>query len=296
MITIFTPTYNRAYLLNNAYQSLLLQTKIDFEWIIVDDGSTDSTEELISEFISQNKINIRYIRQQNKGKHFAINRGVEVAKGELFLILDSDDVLPERTLDIVCKKYLENQKDINFGGVAGRKAYFDNTLVGSKNDFKDLLSNALDIRYKHNLRGDLAEVFKTSVLREFPFPEIENEKFCPEALVWNRIAQKYNLLYFNDIIYKCEYLSDGLTSKITKIRMESPLASMLAYSELSTYKIPFIEKIKATINFWRFSFNSNSVTFFQKIKMINLTMTIFTFPIGLVMYILDKKQFKNRVV
>lgn len=289
MITIFTPTYNRAYLLNNAYHSLLLQTKIDFEWIIVDDGSTDSTEELISEFISQNKINIRYIRQQNKGKHFAINRGVEVAKGELFLILDSDDVLPERALDIICKKYLKNQKDINFGGVAGRKAYFDNTVVGSKNDFKDLFSNALDIRYKHNLRGDLAEVFKTSVLREFPFPEIENEKFCPEALVWNRIAQKYNLLYFNDIIYKCEYLPDGLTSKITKIRMESPLASMLAYSELSTYKIPFREKIKANINFWRFSFNSSKYSLLQKFKKVNLGFTLIGLPLGFLLYLKDKK-------
>lgn len=289
MITVFTPTYNRAYLLKNAYKSLLFPTKITFEWIIVDDGSIDATETLIRQFISENKISIHYIKQENKGKHFAINKGVTAAKGELFLILDSDDVLPERALDIVYEKFLEHQNVVNFGGVAGRKAYFDNSIVGGQNDFIELFSNALDIRYKYGLKGDLAEVFKTSVLKEFPFPEIENENFCPEALIWNRIAQKYNLMYFNEIIYKCEYLADGLTAKITKLRMQSPIASMLTYSELESCDIPIKEKIKANINFWRFSFNSSKYSTLHKFKKVNLGYTLIGLPLGFLLYLKDKK-------
>lgn len=293
MITVFTPTYNRVYLLNNAYKSLLLPTKIAFEWIIVDDGSTDATETLVHQFISENKIPIQYIRQENKGKHFAINRGVAAAKGELFLILDSDDVLPEGALDVVYEKFLEHQNVVNFGGVAGRKAYFDNSIVGGKSDFIELFSNALDIRYKRGLKGDLAEVFKTSVLKEFPFPEIENERFCPEALIWNRIAQKYQLLYFHTIIYNCEYRSDGLTARIVKIRMTSPIASMLTYSELASFDVPFKEKIKAIINYWRFSFNS-SQSFITKLKRVNLLYSFIGLPIGYLMYKNDVKKYLSK--
>lgn len=98
MLTIFTPTYNRAHLLPNLYQSLLNQKRVDFEWLIVDDGSTDGTEELVNQWIEEAVLTIRYFRKENSGKHTAINKGVQLAKGELFLIVDSDDVLAENAL------------------------------------------------------------------------------------------------------------------------------------------------------------------------------------------------------
>ena len=98
-ITIFTPTYNRDYIIINLYKSLLIQTLKDFEWLIIDDGSTDNTELLVSSFIKDNKINIRYIKQQNGGKHRAINKALEEAKGELFFIVDSDDQLVDNAIE-----------------------------------------------------------------------------------------------------------------------------------------------------------------------------------------------------
>ncbi len=175
--------------------------------------------------------------------------------------------------------------------MAGRNSYFDGRLVGSQNNFDTVFSNALEIRYKHKIEGDLSEIFLTNVLKEFPFPEIEIEKFCPEALVWNRIAQKYNLLYFSESIYFCEYNDDGLTAKIVKIRMNAPIASMICYSELNSYKIPIKEKIKANINFWRFSFNSN-LSFFKKSKMINHTFSLIGFSVGFAMFINDKRKYQ----
>ena len=290
MITVFTPTFNRAYLLSRVYESLLLQNNSNFEWIVVDDGSEDETEKLIQSFVLEKKIAITYYKQDNKGKHFAINKGVQMAKGELFLILDSDDALPQGSISQVLEKYNTIKNNTLIGGVAGRRNYSDGIIVG-KGIFEDMISNSLDIRYSHKVTGDLVEVFRTSVLKEFPFPEIENEKFCPESLVWNRIAQKYNLLFFNSGIYTTEYLPDGLTAKIVKIRMNSSITSMMCYSELATYSIPFVQKVKATLNFWRFSFNSNN-SFYKKTQMINPILSLFCIPLGYGMYLNDKRKWK----
>ena len=120
--------------------------------------------------------------------------------------------------------------------------------------------------------------------------EGENEKFCPEALVWNRIAQTYDLLFFNAGIYTTEYLADGLTAKIVQIRMESPISTMMCYSELEKYKIPMHQKLKANINFWRFSFNTKKYSFFQKIKKVNCFLSLIGFPLGFFMFLKDKKN------
>jgi len=288
-ITVFTPTYNRAYNLKNVYDSICQQNYENVEWVVVDDGSSDETQQLIKSFSEENKIAIKYFYQQNRGKHFAINKGVSLAKGELFVILDSDDKLPVDALNLIAENYEKVEKRNDIGGICGRKAYFDGNAVGKSNGINKIVTDSLEIRYKHRVEGDLAEVFKTDVLKEVPFPEILNEKFCPEVLVWNRIAQKYKLFFFDDIIYNCEYLPDGLTSKIVKIRMTSPVASMLTYSELESYKIPLMQKIKADINFWRFSFNS-SYSFNKKLTMVSLLFSLIGFPIGYAMHIRDKKN------
>lgn len=288
MITIFTPTYNRSYLLPDVYKSLCNQSFTDFEWIIVDDGSSDNTKEIVAQFINDKKIKISYIWQANRGKHFAINRGVSEANGELFFILDSDDKLPADSLENVYSYFQKIKDNPKIGGVAGRRNYDDGKIVGT-GDFKELIANSIDIRYKYNVTGDLVEVFKTQVLKEFPFPEIENEKFCPEALLWNRISEKYTLLFFNEGIYTTQYLPDGLTAKIVKIRMTSPIASMLTYSELEKKEISLLQKIKANINFWRFSFNSN-YSFSKKMAQVGAFFSLFGFPIGYAMYLKDKKN------
>ncbi|RBN49498.1 glycosyltransferase family 2 protein [Flavobacterium psychrolimnae] len=290
MITVFTPTYNRANLLPRLYNSLLRQTNQNFEWLIVDDGSSDSTEEFINQCILENKLAIIYHLQVNKGKHYAINKGLSFAKGILFFILDSDDFLPADALELVINQYEKVKEDPSIAAVAGRRMYDSGEIVGSSN-FDEIRSNSLDIRYKYNVTGDLVEVFRTDVLKQFQFPEIENEKFCAESLVWNRIAQKYNILFFNKGIYTTEYLPGGLTSNIVKIRMKSPLGAMFCYSELERYDIPFTQKIKANINFWRFSFNSNK-GIREKIESVNIMNSVIGFPVGFFMYLNDLRKNK----
>ncbi len=257
--------------------------------MIVDDGSTDDTQNIVNDWIKEGEIPIRYYKQENGGKHRAINKGLDVAQGELFFIVDSDDILPVNSLEIINNKVDAIFANNKIAGVVGRKAYFNGKKVGTTEFFEDKISNALDIRFKHHLKGDLAEVFKLDILKEYLFPSFEKERFCPEALVWNRIAEKYEMLYFDQIVYKCEYLEDGLTSKITKLRQQSPNSSMLYYSELEKYNIPLIQKIKANINFWRFSFASpNSII--QNLQRVSVILSIIGLPIGFVMAINDKRK------
>ncbi|MFZ7132234.1 MAG: glycosyltransferase family A protein, partial [Eubacteriales bacterium] len=232
MITVFTPTYNRSFTLGKLYRSLIRQTYQEFEWLIVDDGSTDDTETLLESFLEEKKITLRWIKTKNGGKHRAINLAVREAKGGLFFIVDSDDYLYDNALEQINFYASPIMHDDVFAGVCGLKTYFNGNNVGGEKYFEILNCSALDFRFKHKVKGDMAEVFKTAVLREYRFPEIENEKFCPEAFVWNQIALKYQFRYFNAKIYYCDYLPDGLTAKIIRLRMESPITSQLYYSDL----------------------------------------------------------------
>lgn len=288
-ITIFTPTYNRAHLLPRVFASLCKQTSFDFEWLIVDDGSTDQTEKVVENFQAvENRFNIRYHKQTNGGKHRAINKGVKLARGEFFLILDSDDFLKAETVKCLVPLLNEIQTDKNLGGFVIRRAYHNGQIVG--NEFNGIiLSNSLNIRYQHKIQGDLVEIFKIEVLRKFPFPEFKNEKFCPEALVWNRISQNYDLQFLNLGLYITEYIKGGLTEKIVKIRMNSPQASMLHYAELANYKIPLKERVKAAINYWRFAMNTKKINIGSKIKKIGVW-SFPLLPLGCLMYINDKRK------
>lgn len=253
MITVFTPAYNRADLLPRLYDSLKAQTCRDFEWVVVDDGSTDGTEAVVRGFVEEGLLDIRYFRQENGGKLRAINRGVKEAKGELFFIVDSDDYLPKDSIMDICRVWEDVKEDSRFGGVSGYMGTDENHFLGNGQTAPAVLDcNALDFRYTHHVEGDMAEVFRTDVLREIPFPEVEGEKFCPEALVWNRIAQKYILRYFHKIIYIAEYQVGGISANMAWWRMESPVASCTHYKELNGYDVPWRIKAKSAINYWRF--------------------------------------------
>ena len=200
------------------YETLQAQTFRDFEWLIVDDGSSDNTENLIQGWINDARLPIRYIKTPNGGKHRAINKGLALAKGDLFFIVDSDDWLPVDSLYWI---------DLYYSQICS---------------------------CVHKIKGDMAEVWRTHVLRQYLFPEFEGEKFLTEALVWNKIALKYKLRYFNKEIYTCEYLPDGLTNNIRIHHRNSPRGTMLFYSELTKdNRFSWVSRMKAAANYWRYT-------------------------------------------
>ncbi|VXB17482.1 Glycosyltransferase family 2 protein [Enhydrobacter sp. AX1] len=289
IITVFTPTYNRAYMIDKLYDSLCRQTCKDFEWIVVDDGSVDNTEELIQNFIQENKIHIVYYKQKNQGKHIAINKGVELAKGELFFIVDSDDILPKDSLEIVIEKYQSIKDDETIAGLAGRRGYISGGYIGTNKTYDDVIMTSIDFRFKKKIAGDMAEVYKTKVIRQYPFPQFEGERFCPEALVWKRIDQQYKMLWFSDIIYEGEYIPDGLTANIFKVRKNSPKASCLYYAEEAQYGTPAYQKIKSVANYWRFSIYDN-ISFWEKLQKVSLSKSIIALPVIAALIIKDKNR------
>lgn len=279
MITVFTPTYNRAHLLPKLYESLCKQTFKNFEWLIIDDGSSDNTTSIVDGFIKENKIIIRYTKQPNGGKHRAINHGVQEAKGELFFIVDSDDSLTPDAIEWIHNES-KNIVDDRFAGLSGLRIHPNGNKIGGGDKFGIIETDAISIRDKYKVRGDLAEIYKTKVLKNYPFPDIEGEKFCSEGLVWGRIAERYIMRYVYHGIYVCEYLSNGLTDNSIKNRFNSPNYAMLAYSEMARHpKSSVKNRIKHKINFWIYS-KKSSKNFSEKLKMIGLSSIIY-YPLAL---------------
>lgn len=228
-ITILTPTYNRAYILPQLYNSLRKQQDKSFEWLIIDDGSEDNTEYIVKSWIQQvdNPADffIKYKKKENGGKHRAINYAIDYIKTEYTFIVDSDDYLTEDAI-LKIKKWLETIKgEKKIAGVAGLRGNSEYIRIG---DFPKRIEkeNYIDAyntdRIKKRLTGDKAEIYKTDILRKFPFPEIEGETFLSESVVWNELAYHgYMVRWFNSIIYITEYLEDGLTKNLYKKRVEN---------------------------------------------------------------------------
>lgn len=223
MISVITPTYNRGYILDKAYESLLRQTNNNFEWLIVDDGSTDDTKTKVNEYINDNKINISYYAKSNGGKHTALNLGIQKAKGELILILDSDDYLTNDAIEIALKYYKKYEDNKDIAGISFLRKI--KNPVYTTISFNECIANPIDFKYNNNNLSDMCEVFKREVLLKYPFPVFENERFLSEAVVWNEIALKYNMVYVPIEIYCTEYLDDGLSKNWIKSVIKCPLGA-----------------------------------------------------------------------
>lgn len=213
-LTIFTPTYNRGYCLENLYKSLLRQRYHDFEWIIIDDDSIDNTEQIVQKWITTCKINIKYIKQEHGGKHRAINKALEIAKGEYFFIVDSDDMITDNAVELIYNwiKGINNEK---IAGVSGTRISQNGKIWGGKPSMsKEKYVDASNFeREKYNLLGDKAEIFKTEILKKYKFPEFENEYFVTEDVCYQEIAANgYKIRWYDEPIYISEYLEDGLTN------------------------------------------------------------------------------------
>lgn len=283
-ITVFTPAYNRAYILPKLYESLQRQTIKDFEWLIIDDGSSDNTETIVRPWLSEKQFSVRYKKQKNGGKHIAINNGVMLAKGDLFFIVDSDDYLADNAIERVIFHYSNVKNDPTIGGVCGLRSYPNGDRIGGECNFGIIDCSYFTLRNKLRIVGDMAEVIKTDVMREYPFPVFDDERFCTEALVWDRISDKYKFRYFSEKIYYCEYLNDGLTRSMTKVRMNSPKYATLYYSELFHRNLSLTQKVRTAINYWRFSSCKKNT---DKDEALDIGWGKLMAPLGYVMHLMD---------
>ena len=248
-ISIFTSTYDRAYILENLYDSLKQQTNPKFDWIIVDDGSTDNTCKIVKKWIREKFITIHYLYQKNSGKMSAINKGVKLSNSELFFIVDSDDQLMPDSIESVISIW--NNKNDKISGIAALCGKINNPSEPIGNSFlpnkkTETLYNLYNL---YKFKGDAALVYRTDILRRYPYPIIKGEKFIPDGYIYNQIDQKYKLILLNKIIYLCEYLPDGYTKNLKKNIRENPQSFLLSYKQryFLASSLPLMLKIKNKI-------------------------------------------------
>ena len=226
-ITVLTPTYNRANQLKNLYSSLIMQKNLNFQWIIVDDGSTDDTRIVVQEFQKNASFPIKYIYQSNKGKHCALNKGISHINTEYTFIVDSDDILTHNAIET----FYHDEKKINgrddICGIGYLRGYSDNDVIGDKYPCDYEIADYITIRVNQGVSGDKAEIWKTYDLKNCPFPEITNEIFFGEGYVWFKLALKKKTLFINKIIYITEYLEGGLSKSGRALRIKCPVGGMM---------------------------------------------------------------------
>jgi glycosyltransferase involved in cell wall biosynthesis len=293
--TVFTPTYNRSYILENLYNDLKEQTFKDFEWLIVDDGSKDDTKNLVDKFKNENLLNIRYIYKENGGKHTAINLGVEKALGELFFIVDSDDGLVNDAIEVVNETWGKSHDKNGLCGVMGLCVYKNIDLVGTNIPEDKSAYHLSDLYYKLGMKGDKTLVFLTDILRKYPFPERDGIKFLPESVVWNEISKDYKMLCTNKPLRVVEYLEDGLTmNKFKKSSLRGRALEYLYLTNQNTYPIdryPYMW-VKNYINLARYSLLSESSYYKEINKFGDKFMYSVCFPLGYYKYLKQKKHVK----
>lgn len=230
-ITIFTPTYNRKYILPQLYRSLCEQTCKDFVWLIIDDGSTDGTEEQVRSWMLENKVEIRYHYQQNVGKTKAHNTGVKMCGTKFFVCIDSDDYLSSPTVIKDTLIFLEQQKSfIDNDNISGVVSY-RKMLSGSQGQFPKDLKQATLTELNTGYIGETTLMFKTDVIKRYPFPDIKGEKFMTENYVYDQLDEQYKLLVFPYYTQDCEYLADGLTRNAWDVLYKNPKSYRMYYNQ-----------------------------------------------------------------
>lgn len=249
-VTVLTPTFNRGGGLQSLWDSLQKQTVIDFEWLVVDDGSTDGTKDLITQLQEKSDFPIRYIYKSNGGKHTALSVGIQTICSELTFIVDSDDCVTDDAVESILKIHKKYRSQNNICGYAFLRAFPDGKVNGKKFDVDEKIGSYIDVRVNGDDTGaDKAEVFKTHCLKEFPFPEYPNEKFLGEDLVWVRMARKYEMVHINKAIYVGNYLEDGLTNNRRKHNIASPVGCMHRAEEFMESDLKTRYRIKGGLQY-----------------------------------------------
>ena len=290
MITIFTPTYNRAHLLERLYLSLIKQTNHSFIWLVVDDGSTDNTKELIEQYINEKKIRIEYYYQKNKGKMQAHNVGVEKCRTELFLCVDSDDYLIDTAVDILIKQWKENDHT-NIAGIIAKKGYDMEKELGS-GYFPDQKVCNLQNMMNKTYFGDTTLCFSSRVIKQYLFPVIENEKFLSETYIYDQIDQKYDYILYPKIITICEYLTDGYSKNMDKISYRNPVGRMYHEAQNIKLKRGILNKLKAGIRYNMYKKIAKKKDI-RKFKLRERLILVITFPVGVIVAYKKKRRINS---
>lgn len=250
-VAILTPAYNRCDLLDRLYISLKNQTDKDFIWVVIDDGSTDGTEEYFSSIEKSSDFQIVYHKKENGGKHKALNFGYQYIDSPLTFIVDSDDYLTDNAVETIKKIYIKYKEEKDLCGFSFLRGKSDGGLLSDSGVPENALKESyVECRINRNIGGDMAEVWYTECLKQYPFPEIDGEKFLGEDVVWVRLSEKFKVRFFNEVIYISDYLADGLTNNRRKHNIASPKGCVIRAEAFLNSNASIKAKIKAMLQYY----------------------------------------------
>jgi glycosyltransferase involved in cell wall biosynthesis len=254
LITILTPTYNRRQLLPRLYASLLEQSVSpdDFEWIIVDDGSTDGTGDYLSDIETNSPFGITIIHQKNGGKCSALNRGARIAKGKWISVLDSDDRMTRDALQRIIH-LLKTRGSNNLGAIYGLTRFSGEVSFRFKSP--DKLACFHDWANSQST-FDTTQIILRDLMRAHPYPLAPGEKYMSIGWLYNRIDESHKSIFVNEVFHEAEYQPEGLSAHSVELRANSPVNAMTTYADLYTCPFHIFLKIRSAINYWRFRFHA----------------------------------------
>ena len=282
MLTVFTPTYNRAHTLVRTYESLCRQTCKNFEWLIIDDGSTDNTAELVKSWVQEGKISIRYIFQENQGMHGAHNTAYKNINTELNTCVDSDDYMLDDAVEKICafwKKYGSEK----YAGIVSLDQTVDGMIIGTCFP-SDLKETTLYGFYERGGKGDKKLVYRTEVINQYPeYPIFEGERYVGLAYKYMLIDQSYKLLILNEPLVIVEYQSDGSSQNMYRQYWMNPrgFAFFRKNEMLVTQKLK--RKFIVCVHYVSSSFISKNKKFL--IESPCRILTVLAIPMGYVLYL-----------
>ncbi|WP_165795277.1 glycosyltransferase family A protein [Deinococcus koreensis] len=258
--TVFTATYNRAHTLGRVYHSLQAQTLRDFEWLIVDDGSTDGTAALVAGWRAQAEFPIRILYQPNAGKAAAFNRGVQEARGELFLNLDSDDACIHTALERLLHHWeaIPAPQRESFTGVTSLCVDQRGLIQGPLFPHTILDSDSLEVAFRYRDEGERWGFHRTEVLRAFPFPVDRESRFVSESVVWFAIARHYKTRFVNEPL-RLYFRPDGAGDHLSELspgaaRGRLPYHLMVLNELLEWLPVAPQEFLRSALAYSRYSF------------------------------------------
>lgn len=287
-LTVFTPTYNRAGTLHLNYEALQRQQDKDFVWMIVDDGSTDDTEELVASWIREKKIDIKYYKQENAGKPSATNFSIEHSDSILWVCVDSDDYLMDNAVATIRKEYQKFRENQNCVGIIGPKYnYITKEVVCGKaqKSTRGELPCYLyywEYVYKYKVQGDKIYIFDLKKLKSYRYPIFKGEKFIGESYLYEQIGLDYKFFITDEVLYCCNYLEGGLTSNYLKLHINSPKGYKLLKEQMMLLPKPFTDQFKGAIMYVAACklCNDHSIIASSPRKI----MTLFAYPLGVLAY------------
>lgn len=255
-LTVFTPTYNRANTLRRTFESLIKQNFRDFEWLIIDDGSTDETASIAMTFKEEANFLVRYYHQEHGGKHRAYNKALELAAGNYFFTVDSDDWLTVNSLEDIAHNLSVNKGLDSVCGLMALKQNANGRIYGSRFPESPMITKWLQLE-KLKCNGERSLVFKTKIARQYPFPIIPGETFVTENVVYEKIGRDWSFLATNNSLTVCEYQSDGLTENIYKLMLDNPVGFMIYHAQRVDQASDIITAIKHTLRYHAFRVIAN---------------------------------------